>query len=431
MINGALNMNKYPLSAGAARGDITPGDNILPLPFVFSVVMDRIADPIYVRVLDLDDGQKRVLFITFDMGIIPYPDETLKFICDITGLSKESIFMAATHTHEVPFIGFSMLPMPDAEEKHRRWYSEIQKALKDAIKQAGENKKPARIGYATGKSYINVNRDEIIDGKSELGNNFERPSDKTLALVRLEDEEGSPIALIVNYAVHAVVMNGCMVDGVIKISGDLPGRTSAMLEEKLGGAVVLWTSGAAGDQNPRIMTQYVTEMKDGLPVVKSLGEAGYMILDFLTNEHVRDILAVHQSLVCDRNEAEIFVAERLAVCPRRLTPQNAEVAESSQNAAGSDPTVSYTLRMLTVGDLVFEGISAEVVTTIGTALKIASPYEKTMVVTHVNNYDGYVTDDWGYENHTFEAIGTFVQKGYAQPAFLKGFAEMFDEKNHI
>lgn len=424
-------MNKHPFRAGAARGNITPGNNILPIPFFLTIEMKRAVEPIYVRVLDIDDGRKRALFITFDAIMVPNPDETMKFICEYTGLSKEYVFMAATHTHEVPLIGFSGMSASDAEAKLKLWYAEILDTLKDTITRAEEAKRPARIGYNTGKSYINVNRDEITDGKGDIGNNFERPSDKTLALVRIEDEEGAPIAFIVNYAVHAVVMNGCLVDGAIGICGDLPGKTSAMLEEKFDGAVALWTSGAAGDQNPRIMTQYVIKTDDGETVVKNLGEAGYIILDFLAREHVRDILAVNKALVCDKSEARIFAAERLAECPGRLNPLNFEQENSMKNSDGSVPSVNYTLRLLTIGDLAFEGISAEVVTSIGTALKSASPYEKTMVVTHVSSYGGYVPDDWGYENHTFEANGTFVQKGYAQSAFLKGFAEMFDEERGL
>jgi neutral ceramidase len=427
--DGVTRMKRYPLSAGAAKGDITLGENILPIPFFLTIEMNRVVDPIYVRVLDIDDGHQRALFITFDMLIVPNPEETMEFICDYTGLSKEYVFLAATHTHEVPLLGFSETTSSEAETKYKLWYTEILETLKETIKRAEEAKRPARIGYSTGKSYININRDEIIDGKGTIGNNFERPSDKTLALVRIEDKEGVPIAFIVNYAVHAVVMNGCLVDGTIGICGDLPGKTSAMLEEKFDGAVALWTSGAAGDQNPRIMTQYTTNTKEGETVVKSLGESGYIILDFLANEHVRDIIAVNKSLVCDKTEAKIFASERLAVCPRRI--RDAEPDESFKNTEESELTVTYTLRLLTIGDIAFEGISAEVVTSIGMALKSASPYEKTMVVTHVGTYCGYVPDDWGYKNNTFEAKGTLVQKGYAQPAFLKGFAEMFDEEQRL
>lgn len=41
------------------------------------------------------------------------------------------------------------------------------------------------------------------------------------------------------------------------------------------GAVALWTSGAAGDQNPRNMTNYGCQMVDGEMKYCNIGETGY------------------------------------------------------------------------------------------------------------------------------------------------------------
>ena len=76
---------------------------------------------------------------------------------------------------------------------------------------------------------------QITHGKAEIGNNYERPSDKTLNLIRVETLDNELIALLINYAVHGVFLNGNFVDDKLCISGDIPGQTSAMLEEKLGG----------------------------------------------------------------------------------------------------------------------------------------------------------------------------------------------------
>ena len=62
--------------------------------------------------------------------------------------------------------------------------------------------KPARIGYGTGVSYINVQRD-IIDPKTHSwweGANYDGPSDKTVAVIKFETLEGEPIAAYFNYA---------------------------------------------------------------------------------------------------------------------------------------------------------------------------------------------------------------------------------------
>lgn len=383
------------------------------MPFIGTVVFDKVMDPIYVRALAMDDGKHKALFITFDLCILPHPEEMLKLLTENTGIPEEYIFMAATHTHNVTPIGFNLYAdNPENMRKCTLWYESMKQVVLDTVHQAEAELRPARIGYATGKSYINANRDEIKDGKTDLGINFERPSDKTLYLVRIEDTEGIAIALIVNYAVHAVVMNGYLVDGAAGLCGDLPGRTSSLLKKKMDGAVVLWTSGAAGDQNPRTMTAYGLEIKDGKPQIRSLGEKGGMILDFLSDEHVRDILRTNESLMCEDSDIDLFAAEEIVTCPGK----------------DEKPDVSYTLRLLMMGDIAFEGISAEIVTTVGQAVREASPYRKTILVSHTSRYCGYVPDGWEYEHDAFEATGTPVKQGAALPAFIQGFKELFRKR---
>ena len=421
---------KHTFRAGAAKGNITPSENFFPFPFFGPLAIDRICDQIHVRALALDDGKQRALFMTFDMCILPKPKEITALISEETGIPEEAVFLAATHTHEVPFVGVAdIFPGVTEDPKKEAWYGQIKKTVLETVREAVKNLRPARIGFGTGKSYINANRDGLPRGKgekSEIGINFERPSDKTLALVRIEDCEERTIALIVNYAVHAVVLNGCLVDGAVGLSGDLPGRTSTALEEQIPGAVALWTSGAAGDQNPRIMGQYGIEMKNGVPHLKNLEEKGYMILDFLVDEHVGDILDLNESIRCDEEDPELFCAGSAVECPGRKKKAPAAAENSGEETPEQEPSpVYYTLRLLTLGDIAFEGISAEIVTSVGQAVREDSPLRKTVLVSHVCGYSGYVPDDWEYEHDAFEAEGTPVEQGYAQPAFICGFRELF------
>jgi len=63
------------------------------------------------------------------------------------GIPAKNILLTATHTHSVPFtIGGVQL-----EQK-----------IVESVKQAKDVLQPARMGYGTGVSYINVNRN-IID----------------------------------------------------------------------------------------------------------------------------------------------------------------------------------------------------------------------------------------------------------------------------
>jgi hypothetical protein len=117
----------------------------------------------------------------------------------------------------------------------------------------------ARVAWGTGVSFINVNRDRV-DPKTNRwweGPNYQGTSDKTVAVVRIETPAGKPIAVYYNYAVHGVITGT-----LDMISGDIPGAASRYLEESLGeDAVALWTSGAAGDQNPIYFNQ-TYELRD-------------------------------------------------------------------------------------------------------------------------------------------------------------------------
>ena len=62
--------------------------------------------------------------------------------------------------------------------------------------------------------------------------------------MKFESLAGSPIALIMNYGVHCTVFG----PKNLRLSGDLGGAASHYVEERLGGgAVAVFSSGAAGD----------------------------------------------------------------------------------------------------------------------------------------------------------------------------------------
>jgi len=403
------------LLAGAASRDITPNEELMPIPFIGPVCMAKAADRLKVRVLCLECGEEKVLFVNFDMPEVPYVPKTMSFLQNLTGLDQSHIFTAAIHTHGAPFIGWPILPTTEETEKiYRRWYSDIMDMTKEAVLEAISSKHPAKLGYGEGKSYINVNRDEKVDGKYLYGNNYERPSDKTLRLVRLENEKGEMIALMVNFAVHGVVVNGCMIGDDLWLSGDLPGRTESILEEKLGGPV-FWTSGAAGDQNPRVITNFGYVEGSNRIRTKSLGETGYMILDSLSEEHARDILKANEKLLCNEEVFSISAAEKDVLIRKKGSSE------------GDAPTVPFTLKILRIGNLVVEGVSAEVVTTVGKKLCDLSDAEHTIMVTHMQGSNWYIPDDWEYEENALVTEETLVEKGCALPVLTDAFREMLED----
>ena len=116
------------------------------------------------------------------------------------GIPAQNLIMNPTHTHSASG--------GTAEQ------------IFNVIKAAKEKLQPARIGYGTGVSYINIQRN-IIDRKTNKwweGANYDGPSDKTVAVIKFETTNGEPIAVYYNYACHAVVTGNTDM-----LSGDFPG----------------------------------------------------------------------------------------------------------------------------------------------------------------------------------------------------------------
>ena len=92
----------------------------------------------------------------------------------------------------------------------------------------------------------NINRRaKDIDGQVSLGLNPDGSVDRQIGIVRLERPDGSPIAIIANYAMHGTVLSGAN----LLIGGDAPGIVESYVEQKIG-APMLYVNGAAGNIAP-------------------------------------------------------------------------------------------------------------------------------------------------------------------------------------
>jgi hypothetical protein len=214
--------------AGAAKVDVTPAPNELPKNY------EGILDHLYSRAIVLERGNTLAALISVDSGGIPDPvwrgvsEQVEKDL----GIPAKNLLITATHTHSAP---------------GQQGPVYVQKIV-ESVKLAKQRLALARIGYGAGLSFINVNRN-IIDPRTKRwweGANYDGPSDKTVGVIKFETVSGDPIAVYYNYAMHAVAAGQLDL-----VSADAPGTTSKYIEDSLDDKVVaLWSSGAAGDQNP-------------------------------------------------------------------------------------------------------------------------------------------------------------------------------------
>lgn len=416
-----------PLRVGAARVDITPAaDAALPMAGYASRTQGfrGIHDRLYVRAIVLDDGATQAALVAWESLFVPDAvwAETSRQIASETGIAPENLLLSAVHDHGAP----SLVVGAQATPQQRAYATSVENGAVEAVRRAKAQLQPARFGIGTAKAYVNVNRREFSPGRGWwLGYDDEGPSDKTVTVLRFEDLTGKPIAFWINYPVHAVIMG----PDNYQITGDLAGATSRFVEQHyLGndrprsdagmrlrlrpeekmtgeGVVAVWTSGAAGDQNP-VSTASGEDftLVDGLG--KVLGEAA-----------VRAAATVKTT-----TEASIRGAQKVVTCPgRRVEPGPTPRAEYKFN--DTDP-VNIRLGLLMINDVALSGVSGEVFTLIGRRLQRELPSIHTVMVTHTNGSSGYIPDDAAFDPVSYEVTASRLKPGCAEGAIVNGFLEL-------
>ncbi|WTP20004.1 neutral/alkaline non-lysosomal ceramidase N-terminal domain-containing protein [Streptomyces sp. NBC_00203] len=398
------------LRAGVAKVDITPADltNLNPMG---GRSFTDVHDPLFLRVLVLDDGMREVALVSADLIEAGDMTPVRERIERELGIPFDHIVITATHSHNAPRIGL-VSPGALAHEggpESAAYTAEVYDKLFAALKQARESSRPARFGLGTGTADVNVNRDEYVDGKWVLGFNPDGPSDKTVWVLKFETRSGEPIAVVVNYAVHSTVTLGTG-----EVSGDLAGAATRHIERELGGdAVALWTLGPVGDQAPRIaLDKAFGAPEEEWPAAYEAMEAQGLVVGA---EAVRVAGRIRHLT----SHARIGAQERVLACPMK---EGVDVmADMRQEKVAS---VDLRLALLTINEVALAGVSGEVVTDIYRRLRKESPLANTILMSLANDRIGYLTDDAAYDRRTFEVNGCPVQRGYAENGIVDGVVDM-------
>jgi hypothetical protein len=227
--------------AGFAKRDITPQR---PTPMWgygdrHALLSQGVADPLWAKAVVLEAGDERLAIVGMDIGRGP----TTAMMAQIRQAVSEQagvghVMIAGSHTHHGPVIelvdrpGLGQGEFDDAVAYTKR----LPELLIEAIVEAAHNAAPSRIGVAKENNELNRNRHT---------KRTPQPTDPMLAVIRLDDLEGRPIAVIANFAAHPVTMDGA----VLKFSADYPGTLQRRVETALETNCV-FMQGASGDMSP-------------------------------------------------------------------------------------------------------------------------------------------------------------------------------------
>jgi neutral ceramidase len=226
---------------GTGKRDITPQ---APTPmWGYGARHDALSqgtlDPLFAKALVLQVGDEKLAIVGTDLGRGPTP-AMMSAIRE--GVRREAgiehVLICGSHSHHGPVIeltdqeGMGRGKFDDAvnyTEQLTRWLIEV-------ILEADRMTRPARMGTASRELDFNRNRHSKREPKAR---------DPLLWVVRFDDLEGKPIALLVNFAAHPVMTEASL----LKFSADYPGFLQEAVEQQLG-APCLFIQGASGDLSP-------------------------------------------------------------------------------------------------------------------------------------------------------------------------------------
>lgn len=191
-----------------------------------------IHDRLYARVLVVE-GAETVAIVAADVASFPaeFVERVRALVTDRIGLPPTHVMMATSHNHSGPAIHRGYQGLAAA-----CYVDTLALDIAGGIEAAWREREESTIGIGCGRiEGIGVNR-RHADG----------PVDPEVGVIKVSSIGGEVKGVLFNYTCHAVVLGP---DNLL-ITADYPGYTQRIVERQLGGgAVALFTNGAAGNIN--------------------------------------------------------------------------------------------------------------------------------------------------------------------------------------
>ena len=238
----------YPMGGYGARKGVSQG----------------VHDPLLAKVLLIKSNGRQFGIVTYDVVLFVSAKVARKAR---EQLGIDPVLQIASHTHSGP------IPKDLRGIEKDPWYQGVEQKVLGALKEAQAHYAPARFSVFEASAYIGHNRRKVNDDGTVtmFWRNADRmptsPVDPRIGILRFTDPDGRVLALLVNYACHAVNLGPDNLD----YSADWPGYMYRKIEEQLGApAVAYFIPGAGGDINPYDDKQ--PRSQDAFGVAQKTGE---------------------------------------------------------------------------------------------------------------------------------------------------------------
>jgi len=390
------------LLAGTSHRDITPpaGKPMAAFPVSKDPMQPRIAegahDALWARALALGDAAATLVIAAADVVYFRWDDvDAMRAaFAEQTGLPGENLVICATHNHNGPECTYHF-----GGTRQDPYIGQLRDQVVAAAVEAQARMAPARVSAGVVQADLASNRRRIqpdgrFQGKSiypERKSLF--PVDPKVSVLRLDGEDGKPVAATLHFAAHPVINttpNRLFTAGY-------PGAAVRRFQEDTGVAEALFLQGACGDTHP------YQSRAESYEAVEEMGEdlareAADAWRNAGAQSHLRIAVQRWRADVPHRYAAAHTV--RIETTVVRLSPQLALVFWPGE------PFVELSL-----------------------ALQWRSPFARTLVVGYALGAVGYVPPRNAYEFGGY-GVDAYVRDApeSSRTSVPPGTGEMFVEK---
>ena len=360
------------LRAGAAAVDITPAIPVALAGYLNpeNRVSQGVHDRLYARVIAFADGSRRVVLVSCDLTSFISAAYFQSRILSKFHLQPEELFLCATHTHSGPELSLNRTyPHPN----NFQYTVSLSDRLLSCINAAFGDLGPCSVAAGKADCRVGVNRRKpVAGGPVEMAPNPAGPADPELLVLSLSRERELPFAALFSYACHSRSLRGTNT----LVSGDIFGIAEQFVERARGNRFIAAAfAGASGDIDP-------------VSVV-----AGFDPPAGSVSEPIRLGTVLGEAVVGGMKAAHPLQA----VMPIRTLQTHVPLPRKVQGQ-----TAPVTVSLARIGDLAIVGLDCEASVEIGRAIRSASPFAYTFIVTVCNGWSGYLPVAHQYSEGGYE-----------------------------